>query len=118
MFVNILYIGSRSICLSTSLFLLMAATPPVSNNKYLAKSCANEAYLSDSKYWQCPCGRQSPLQFKFCPYCGANFISSLKPQIKQAKALAQAKKYRTSDLEWMIHVKHTQDDDYENSCFK
>ena len=96
----------------------MAATPPVSKKKFLAKSGANEAYLSDSKYWQCICGQNFPLQFKFCPNCGVNFLSSLKPQIKQAKELAQSKKYRTSDIEWIVHVKHTQDDDWDSSCFR
>ena len=93
----------------------MAATPSVLKNKYLANSCANEAYLSDTKYWKCKCGKYSLLQFKLCSYCGGNFVSRFKTQIKQAKRLAKAKKYRTSDFEWIIHVKHTQEDN--KSCF-
>ena len=96
----------------------MAATPPVSKDKYLAKSCANEAYLSDSKYWKCKCGKYSSLQDRLCCYCGGNFLSSLKPKIKQAKKLAQTTKYRTSDVEWIIHVKHTHNDDGNKSCFR
>ena len=95
----------------------MAATAPVSQKKYLAQSGANEAYLSDSKYWVCTCGKSSPLPFKFCPYCGVNFVSSVEPQIRQAKKLGKAKKYRTSDIEWIIHVKYIQDDDGNISGF-
>ena len=106
---NILYIKT-STCAE-----YMAATAPVSKNKYLAKSCANVAYLSDSKYWECTCGNPSPLKFKFCPYCGQNFLSGLKAQIKQAKNLAKAKQYPTSDVEWIIQVKYSQNEDANTS---